>query len=104
MSTKKETDMSTEEETELKKAPAVPLDPEKDKVDFYAFKDNDKYKDDIFVAVNGKTFKIQRGKHVRIPRYVAEVLANSMDQDARTANLMEKEASAYNIASKANII
>lgn len=77
-----------------------PIDPNKDKVDFYAFKDGGKYKDDIFVAVNGKTFKIQRGKHVKIPRYVAAVLENGMDQDAHTANLMENERDAYNIASK----
>lgn len=70
---------------------ATPVIPDKDKVDFYAFKDNDKYKDDIFVAVNGRSFKIQRGKHVRIPRYVAEVLENGMDQDAKTANLIERE-------------
>lgn len=84
--------------TEAKKQP---IDPNKDKVDFYAFKDNDKYKDDIFVAVNGKTFKIQRGKHVKIPRYVAAVLENGQNQDTHTANLIERESDAYNLASKA---
>ena len=95
MSTKKE-----EQDLAIETAPQA-IDPNKDKVDFYAFKDGDKYKDDIFVAVNGKTFKIQRGQHVKIPRYVAAVLENGMDQDARTANLMENESDAYNIASKA---
>ena len=61
------------------------------KVDFYAFKDTNKYKDDIFVGVNGKAYKIQRGKHTRIPKAVAEILENSMEQDARTAELIERE-------------
>ena len=61
------------------------------KVDFYAFKDSGRYKNDIGVGVNGKWYTIQRGKHVRIPKAVAEVLENSMDQDARTAELIERE-------------
>ena len=61
------------------------------KVDFYAFRDSSKYKDDIFVGLNGKGYKIQRGKHTRIPKAVAEVLEHSMEQDARTAELIERE-------------
>ncbi len=84
-------------------APAVPANvprSEEELVDFYAFKDNDKYKSDIFVAVNGKTYRIQRGKHVRIPRYVAEVLRRSMEQDAATADMIEREAASYDAAAK----
>lgn len=58
-------------------------------VDFYAFKDNGKYKDDIVVGVNGKIWKIKRGEHVKIPRYVAKVIENSMEQDEKTARLIE---------------
>ena len=32
-----------------------------ERVPFMAFKDNDKYKDDLIVIVNGKTWQIQRG-------------------------------------------
>ena len=39
-------------------------------VPFFAFRDNDKYKDDIFVGWNGKGYQIQRGKQVMIPRGV----------------------------------
>lgn len=44
------------------------------------FKDDGKYKDDVFVAVNGKRFRIQRGKDITVPRYVAEVIRNAKDQ------------------------
>jgi hypothetical protein len=81
-------------------APVPAIDPNNDKVEFLAFKDNDKYKDDITVCVNGRVFKIQRGKRVLIPRYVAAVLENSQDQDTRTANLIESQVEAYNVASK----
>jgi hypothetical protein len=84
-------DMKKEAVTAPAEAPApVPaIDPNNDKVEFLAFKDNDNYKDDITVCVNGRVFKIQRGKRVLIPRYVAAVLENSQDQDTRTANLIE---------------
>ena len=35
--------------------------------------------DDVFVAVNGRSFVIQRGQEVMIPRNVAEVLKQSED-------------------------
>lgn len=44
------------------------------------FKDDGKYKDDVFVAVNGKRYQIQRGKDITVPRYVAEVIKNAKDQ------------------------
>lgn len=71
-----------------------------DRVEFYAFKDNDKYKDDIFVGKNGKPYRIQRGKRVKIPKSIAAILENSQEQDARTANLIEKEQEAYRVASE----
>ncbi len=59
------------------------------------FKDNDKYKDDVFVAVNGRSYQIKRGEDVEVPDFVAEVLERSMKQDAATANLIESESSRY---------
>lgn len=57
------------------------------------FKDNEKYKDDVFVAHNGRTFQIQRGVEVKVPRKVALILERSHAQDMQTANLIqEKEA------------
>ena len=39
-------------------------------VPFKAIYDGDKYKDDIFVGVNGKSWLIKRGEEVMIPRNV----------------------------------
>lgn len=67
--------------------PETAPDPE-ELVPFYLFRDNDKYKDDVFVAVNGEGCQIQRGKQVMIKRKFAEVLQSSMDQDQKTAELI----------------
>ena len=67
----------------------------KELVPFYAFKDTDKYRDDIIVGVNGKLFQIQRGKEVMIPRYVYNVIIQSMNQDAQTAELIEQQENAF---------
>ncbi len=71
-----------------------------ERVPFKAFKDNGKYKDDLVVGINGKLWRIQRGVEIMIPRNVREVIYQSMDQDAATANLIERETSAYNDASR----
>lgn len=59
------------------------------------FRDNGKYKDDVFVAVNGERVQIRRGETVLIKRKFAEVLERSMNQDAATAALIEQESSRY---------
>ncbi len=64
-------------------------------VSFYAFKDDDKYKDDIVVGLNGKMYRIQRGKHVRIPREVYNIIRRSMAQDASTAEFLEQKSHEY---------
>ena len=45
------------------------------------FKDNSRYKGDLFVSVNGVNYKIRRGVEVEVPREVAEVLEHSQMQD-----------------------
>ena len=69
-------------------------------VEFEAFYDGDKYKDDIFVAVNGRRWQIKRGVKVKIPRYVYEVIQNSAEQDKETADLMERESRGYATATR----
>ena len=59
------------------------------------FKDNHEYKDDVFVAVNGERYQIQRGKEVEVPDYIAEVLEHSAQQDARTAEFIERIEAEY---------
>ena len=61
------------------------------------FKDNDKYKDDVFVAVNGVGMIVPRGKEVEIPRKYAIALQNSQAQDsfaAQHASELAKNADA----------
>lgn len=65
-----------------------------DLVEIRLFKDGNRYKDDVFVCVNGQRMQIQRGKTVKIPKAFADVLMQSADMDAATAELMtlkEKE-------------
>jgi hypothetical protein len=69
-------------------------------VAYEAFKDNDKYKDDITVIVNGKIWRIKRGEKVMIPEAVYEVLMNSHEQAKAAANYSEKQEDAYKRSSK----
>ncbi len=59
------------------------------------FKDGDKYRDDVFVAVNGQSVLIRRGERVEVKRKFADVLEQSLDQDQQTAGLIERESRAY---------
>ncbi len=55
------------------------------------FKDNDRYRDDVYVAVNGQNCIIKRGEWVKIKRKFAMVLDASEIQDMKTAEFIEKE-------------
>jgi len=59
------------------------------------FKDNNKYKDDVFVSVNGENCLIQRGKEVRIKRKFALVLESSSFQDEQSASFSDQLQSEY---------
>ena len=54
---------------------------EKKNVRIRLFKDNSRYKGDLFVSVNGVNYKIRRGVEVEVPPEVAEVLEHSQMQD-----------------------
>ena len=47
-------------------------------------------KQDVFVAVNGKSYLIKRGETVELPKSVVEVLENSEAQNAYALEYMEK--------------
>lgn len=55
------------------------------------FRDNDKYKDDVYVAVNGKNCIIKRGEWVKIRRKFALVIDQSEIQDLKTAEFLEAQ-------------
>ena len=73
----------------------APVEAGEELVSVRLFKDNDKYKGDVFVAVNSQSVLIRRGERVAIKKKFAEVLEQSLDQDQRTAGLIERESRAY---------
>ena len=64
------------------------------------FKDNDRYKDDVYVAINGKNCVIKRGEWVKIKRKFALVLDHSEIQDSKAAALMEAEQNRFSSQSR----
>lgn len=72
-----------------------------EKVTVELFKDSGKYKDDVFVAVNGRGYLIQRGVPVQVPRSVAAVLELSRAQDGQATRFMEQRAEEFAAYSKA---
>lgn len=64
-----------------------------EKVTIRLFKDDDKYKEDLFVGINGMTYQIKRGVDVEVPKAVAEVIKLSQSQDANAITRMESFAS-----------
>ena len=55
------------------------------------FRDNDKYRDDVYVAVNGKNCVIKRGEWVKVRRKFALVIDQSEIQDLKTAEFLESQ-------------
>ncbi len=59
------------------------------------FKDDDKYKDDVDICVNGERIIIQRGKRIQIKRKFAEALRHSMKQDKAARSIIEQYGDEY---------
>lgn len=74
---------------------------EDQKVRVTLFKDNERYKEDVTVVVNGKAFRIKRGVEVEIPVYVWRVLEKGMAQDVQTATMIQAESDAFKAKEKA---
>ena len=64
-------------------------------VEVKLFKDNNKYKDDVYVSVNGENCIIKRGERVMVKRKFADVLDKSDMQDYETSLLIEKKSSEF---------
>jgi|GEM_PF-813099 len=73
-----------------------------ERVPFRAFKDNERYKNDIDITVNGKRYLIQRGKLVLIPRFVYLALAAAERQAAEAADVSKQFESQYEERRKQN--
>ena len=72
----------------------------KEMVTIRLFKDTGKYSNDVYVNVNDHNFLIKRGEDVKVPRFVAEVLRNSEEQDRNTALMIERANNDYDTALK----
>ena len=59
------------------------------------FADGDRYSRDFVAGVNGKLWKIKHGQPVQVPRYVAELVMRSVNQDRQTANLIRERDGKY---------
>ncbi len=66
------------------------------------FRDNDRYKDDVYVAINGQNCLIKRGEWVKVKRKFALVLDQSEIQDMQTAEYLEAEQARFREAEAAN--
>lgn len=64
-------------------------------VEIELFRDNKDYKDNVFVAVNGESCVIVRGKKVKIEKKFADVIESSMRQDIKTARLMDNKSDEF---------
>ena len=60
-----------------------------EEVEIELFKDNGKYKDDVFVAVNGVGMVIPRGTKYKVKRKYLEAIENSIKQDIKANDFME---------------
>lgn len=59
------------------------------------FKDNDRYRDDVYVCVNDRSYLIKRGVEVTVPRFIEQALKNSLTQDEYVASLVERLVNEY---------
>ena len=89
---------------EIKNDLVAPLDAEAYLNEYVAvklFRDNDRYKDDVYVAVNGQNCIVKRGEWVKIKRKFALVLDQSEVQDMQTAEYREAEQAKFREAESA---
>ena len=59
------------------------------------FKDNHKYKDDVFVSVNGDNCVIKRGEKVLVKRKFKEVLDNAHIQGYEASKFIEQKSNEF---------
>ena len=81
--------VSGEPTEEQKNAAQAEKDYYNEMVEIELFKDNGKYKDDVFVAVNGVGCIVPRGKKVKVKRKYALALEDSLKQDKKTSDFIE---------------
>ena len=74
--------------------PTIPYEPKK-KVNIELFKDDYRYKEPLFVGINGRTWLIQRGVPVEVDDYVADFIEQMKAEEARIMRRVESEEKEY---------
>ena len=77
-----------------KYTPTIPYTPQR-KVTIELFKDDYRYKEPLFVGINGRTFLIQRGVPVEVDDYVADFIEQQKSEEARIMRRVEQEEREY---------
>lgn len=67
----------------------------KEMVPIYLIKDNNEYKTDVTVQINGRIWQIQRGQQIHVPKMVADVLKQSQHQDMLALDMIQKSSNVY---------
>lgn len=80
-------------ETKTKKTEAK-FDP-REMVTIKLFRDNNRYKEPLYVSVNDYSAQIQRGVSVQVPYFVAKHIEEMNAQDEATAMMLEGLVSDY---------
>ena len=75
--------------TDPKTAHFVPDPSFEEYVELELFKDGRRYKDDVYIGINGGNCMVQRGKKVKIKRKYALILEQSLKQDVVSAEYSE---------------
>ncbi len=99
MADKKKTDDVEKEEVEKKAM--TPEEYLEERVPVMLYKDGEKYKDDVVLAINGEKIQIQRGITVYIKRKFMSLLENQYRQQMVAANLQDQLAEEFAGSTKA---
>ena len=65
------------------------------------FKDNGRYKDPLYVAINGRNWIIKRGVDVEVPAYVKEYIDQQLTEEQIIWDKVAKEEEEYERATAA---
>lgn len=80
---------------DAKVTPTIPYTPKK-KVQIELFKDDYRYREPLFVGINGRFLMIPRGVPVEVDDYVADFIEQQKSEEARIMRKIEEEEREYN--------
>jgi hypothetical protein len=79
---------------DAKYTPTIPYVPKK-KVTIELFRDDYRYKEPLFVGINGQTWLIKRGVPVEVDDYVADFIEQQKAEEARIMRRVDQEEKEY---------